>query len=86
MAELLFSPEADESLSALERDPKFATLVGKIHAALDLLEADPGDVRCRRHRYQNVGVWGMVVSAEGEQRQIYWEPVEEELVHVHAIT
>ena len=76
MATLLFSGQADDMLTALEADPARALLVGRLHTALDLLEADPGDVRCRRRRFQGIGVWGIPVVVDEEEWLILWEPGE----------
>ena len=74
MATLLFSAQADDMLAALEADPARALLVGGLHVALDLLEAEPGDVRCRRRRFQSIGVWGIPVVVDDEEWLILWEP------------
>lgn len=74
MAELLFSEQADDALTRLEADPSRALLTGRLHPALDLLEADPGSAACRRRRYALIDLWGMTVTADGEDLLILWEP------------
>ena len=39
----------------LEETPSRHDLLGRINTALDMLEADPLDARCRRRRFQNIG-------------------------------
>jgi len=86
VATLLFSPQADDLLSALEADPAHALLVGRIHTALDLLETDPGDSGWRRRRFQNIGVWGIPIVAEDVEWLILWEPGEDDSVVMRSIT
>ena len=56
MAELVFSPEADEVLNRMETDETQRVCAGRLNTALDILEADPGDARNRRRRFQRAGV------------------------------
>lgn len=86
MATLLFSGQADDMLTSLEVDPARALLVGRLHSALDHLEADPGAAWCRRRRFQTLGVWGIPVAAEDEEWLILWEPAADGAVIVQAIT
>ena len=86
MAELSFAPEADHFLTSLEIVlPESAVLLGKLHTALDRLEADPGDAWCRRRRFQNIGVWGISVVHEDKEWLILWEPGDDDGVAVRAI-
>ena len=86
MAQLLFSEQADEMLTALESDATRREPVGRLHQELDQLEADPGASACRRRRYSNIGVWGIPVHSQGEEWLILWEPDERNAVVVYAIT
>lgn len=85
MATLVFSPEADDELTRLENDPGQDHLVARIHTALDVLEADPGDVRNRRRRFNTIGVWGIAIVAGDEEWLILWEPADGDDVVVHHI-
>lgn len=85
MAELLFSPEADEVLTRLEADEGQSRCAARINAALDLLEVDPGDARNRRRRFQTIGLWGIAVVCDEEEWLILWEPQDDDLVIVHHI-
>lgn len=84
MALLLFAPEADELLTELEATPTRVGLLREINTALDLLERDPSDVRCRRRRFSNIGCWAIAVEAEGTQWLLLWEEGEEDAVVVRA--
>ena len=86
MAELLFSEQADATLTRLEADPSHQLLGGRLHSALDLLEADPVSAACRRRRFALIDLWGMAVAANGEDWLILWEPGHQrDTVVVHAI-
>lgn len=86
MAELQFGPTADRFLSELELEPdRNEAFLQRLDAALDRLEADPGDAWCRRRRFQNIGVWGIAVVHAGEEWLILWEPDKDDGVVVHAI-
>lgn len=86
MAELLWGPEASATFGELDATPAKAKLVDRLNEALDMLEENPGDAVCRRHRFQNIGVWGISAVAAGEEWMILWEPAENpEDVVIHAI-
>ncbi|MCJ7439560.1 MAG: hypothetical protein MUP97_17615 [Acidimicrobiia bacterium] len=85
MAEMLFSPEADDALDALERDPTSEHLAGRVHTALDRLEADPGAAQNRRRRFHTIGLWGVPVISGSDEWLILWEPDEHGDVIVHHI-
>jgi hypothetical protein len=87
VAQLHFGPQADELLAKLESAPsQNSVLLGRLDAALDRLEADPVAAPCRRHRFQNIGVWAVSVVASGEEWLIMWEPGETPAdVVIHAI-
>jgi hypothetical protein len=85
MATLLFAPEADLFLSELEVAPTRIRLLGEINTALDLLEQDPSDVRCRRRRFSNIGCWAISLEAERTEWLILWEEAQDGSVIVRAI-
>lgn len=85
MATLLFAPEADKFLTELEATPTRVELLGKINTALDLLERDPSDIRCRRRRFSNIGCWAISLEAERTDWLILWEEDETGSVIVRAI-
>ncbi len=82
MADLLFQEHADAALSALEADPTRTSLLRRINEVLDLLEADPGDERVRRRRYQLIDAWGIPVSDDGEDWLILWDFHDQHVVAV----
>ena len=69
--ELVFEPEADRALTALERDPTRKQLTVRVHAALRSLAANPGDARCRQLPYMPFG-WGMRVRTRNDDLLIIW--------------
>jgi hypothetical protein len=73
MAVLVFSEQADDMLDELEATPTRVNLLGRINSALDLLESDPTDIRCRRRRFQNIGCWAISVEADTNEWLILWE-------------
>jgi hypothetical protein len=85
VAELLFSPEADAVLTRMEADESQRGCAGRLNVALDLLEADPGDARNRRRRFQTLGLWGIAVVCGDDEWLILWEPQDDEVVVVHHI-
>jgi hypothetical protein len=85
VAELRFSPEADERLTALEADPLEERCAARLNSALDRLEADPGDVVNRRRRFNTLGLWGITVTCGDTEWLILWEPVDDDAVIVHHI-
>lgn len=85
MAELAFSPEADDLLTSMEDDPARRPCAGRLNSALDALEADPGDVRNRRRCFHTIGQWGIAVVCGEEEWLILWEPLEVDVVVVHHI-
>ncbi|MGK2957337.1 MAG: hypothetical protein ACSLFB_02800 [Acidimicrobiales bacterium] len=84
MAELTFSPEADDALSSIEADAGQQGCSARLNSALDLLEADPGDAPNRRRRFNTIGPWGIAVVC-GDEWLILWEPIENDVVMVHHI-
>lgn len=85
MAELLFSPEADTVLAHMEADERQRRCAARLNSALDLLEADPGDARNRRRRFNTIGLWGIAVVCGDEEWLILWEPGDDGAVIVHHI-
>ena len=85
MAELAFSPEADDVLTSLETDPSRQLCVARLNSALDLLEADTGDAVNRRRRFNTIGPWGIAVICGDDECLILWEPLEDDVVMVHHI-
>ncbi len=88
MAILYFSDQANDLLDELEETPSRHDLLGRINTALDMLEADPLDARCRRRRFQNIGFWGIMVFHHEGDWLILWEERDEACaeVDVRAIT
>lgn len=84
MAELVFSPEADEVLNRMEADETQRACAGRLNSALDILEADPGDARNRRRRFQTIGLWGIPVVCGDDEWLILWE-AQEDMTVVHHI-
>jgi len=87
VAELAFSPEADDVLTSLEADSDSARrdCAARLNSALDGLEANPGDARNRRRRFSTIGLWGIAVICGDDEWLILWEPVEGNVVMVHHI-
>lgn len=85
MAELAFSPEADDVLTSLEADASQERCAARLNSALDLLEADPGAARNRRRRFDTIGLWGIAVVCGDDEWLILWEPLEVDVVMVHHI-
>lgn len=72
--ELWFDEEADASLAGLEADEARRALIARVNEVLDQLETDPGDVSVRRHRFQEVGLWCVVIPDQDDQWVVLWEP------------
>ncbi len=85
MAELAFSPEADEVLTRMEADERQRRCAARLNIALDLLEADPGEARNRRRRFNTIGLWGIPVVCGDDEWLILWEQNDDEVVIVHHI-
>ena len=85
MAELAFSPESDALLDSIEGDPRQQLCAARLNTALDALEADPGDARNRRRRFNTIGLWGIAVVCGDEEWLILWEPLDADTVMVHHI-
>ena len=85
MAELVFSPEADEVLNRIEADEAQRICVGRLNTALDILEADPGDARNRRRRFQTIGLWGVPVVCGDDEWLILWEQQDDTIVVHHIV-
>jgi hypothetical protein len=85
VVELAFSPEADDVLTSMEADASRRHCAARLNSALDVLEADPGDARNRRRRFQTIGLWGIAVICNEEEWLILWEPLGDDTVVVHHI-
>jgi hypothetical protein len=85
VADLVFSPEADDVLTRMEADERRARCAARLNTALDLLEADPGDARNWRRRFHTIDLSGIAVVCGDEEWLILWEPQEDDLVVVHHI-
>ena len=85
MAELVFSPEADDVLTRMEADESQRHCAARINTALDLLEADPGDAGNRRRRFNTIGLWGIAVICGDDEWLILWERQADDVVMVHHI-
>ena len=72
MSELLFSPDADRQLTALDHDATRGALWERVNDALDAIEADPAAAAVRRRRYQSPPVWGTPVHSAGDDWLILW--------------
>ena len=86
MAELVFGRQADAFLTELESDPARASLLRRINSNLDVLEADPTDIRCRRHRFASIDIWGMSFVFGFEDWLITRRPGGGDEVIVHTIS
>lgn len=70
MRVLTLDPAPAEALDRLwERNEHLADAVEE---AMDWIEADPPDVRAKRHRFAN-GMWAIQVRAGGEEWTLVWE-------------
>ena len=77
MVDLYFSQQANEALKELERTPTRKHLLGRLYDALEMLETDPRDVRCKRRRFDTIGCWAItVISNEGDWL-ILWDDKDE---------
>ena len=85
MSELLFSTEADTTLSRMEADESQRHCAGRINTALDLLETDPGNERNRRRRFHTIGLWGIAVLCGDDEWLILWETHDDNVVVRHII-
>jgi hypothetical protein len=74
VATLHFSPAAERAYRLLDADPTAGELLDRVDRMLDLLEADPGDVRVRQRRFAKIGAWGIVVRDRHADLLIIWEP------------
>jgi hypothetical protein len=85
MAELVFSPEADDVLTRMEADEAERRCAARLNTALDQLAADPGNARNRRRRFQSIDLWGVAVICGDDEWLILWEPQGADTVIVHHI-
>jgi hypothetical protein len=71
MATLKLAPEAAKAYTKLD-SAATAQLLDAVDHALDLLEADPGDKRCRTRAFGE-RLWGIPVRDRTEDWLIIWE-------------
>lgn len=71
MASLKLTPEAGRAYDALDAASR-AALLDAVDDALDLLEADPGDKRCRERAFGD-GLWGITVRDRTDDWLVVWE-------------
>ena len=72
MAELLFSPDADQQLTLLESDTTRRHLYERVNDVLDAIEDDPSNPSVRQRRYQSPPVWGVTVEGSGDAWLVLW--------------
>jgi hypothetical protein len=70
-----FDPDAAAAYERLVR-PGDAQLIDALDEALDLLEADPGDKRCRTRSFGR-GRWGITARGRDEDWLIIWDQDDE---------
>lgn len=68
---LRFDPDAAAAYERLGR-PGDAQLIDALDEALDLLEADAGDKRCRARSFSR-GRWGIAIRGRDEDWLIIWD-------------
>ena len=80
MPEVWLDDENDERLSRLENDPDPGRkrLAQQVNAELRRIAHDPGNASVRRHRFQSVDAWVVVVQGDDEDWAILWRPHETE--------
>jgi hypothetical protein len=76
MTTLKFTPDALRAYEALDT-PHTVPLLDAVDDALDLLEADPGDKRCRTRAFGD-GLWGITVRDRSDDWLIVWEHDQDE--------
>jgi hypothetical protein len=82
MATVDFDEQPQEAYAELERTGR-TRFLDVIDDAVDVLEADPGDKRCRERSFRD-GRWGITVRDRDDDWLIIWEreQAEDELVVV----
>jgi hypothetical protein len=71
VATLRFSADAERAYTDLDR-PGVVRLLDAVDDALDLLEEDPGDKRCRARSFSG-GLWGIPVRDGSGDWLLIWE-------------
>jgi hypothetical protein len=85
-AQLRFGREANGLLTQLETDTTLnSELLGKVHMALDQLEAHPEHPWCRHQHFQHLGLWAVSFVHDGRQWLILWSSLDAADVVVHAV-
>jgi len=82
VTEARFDPQPSDAYAALESAGS-EDLLDAIDVAVDLLEEDPGDKRCRQRSFSD-GLWGITVRDRSEDWLIIWERDRdsEDLIHI----
>lgn len=82
MTEVKFDSQPDDAYEVLERAGS-TDLLDAIDDAVDWLEEDPGDKRCRQRSFGD-GLWGISVRDRSDDWLIVWErdQAREDLVYV----
>jgi hypothetical protein len=76
MATLRLAPDAATAYASLD-NATTAPLLDAVDDALDLLETDPGDKRCRARAFGD-GLWGLPVRSRSDDWLIIWEQDQED--------
>jgi hypothetical protein len=85
MATLKLTPDAASAYARLD-NAATAVLLDAVDGALDMLEADPGDKRCRARAFGD-GLWGIPVRCRSDDWLVIWEQdlEEDEVIRVRYI-
>ncbi len=85
MATLQFAPDAERAYAELD-SPGMVRLLDAVDDALDLLEEDPGDKRCRVRSFSGA-LWGIPVRDRSDDWLLIWEqdPDDSEVIRVRYI-
>lgn len=84
MATLKFTPDAATAYANLD-NATTAPLLDAIDDALDLLEADPGDKRCRARAFGD-GLWGIPVRSRFDDWLIIWNKTKATMTSYACVT
>lgn len=80
MPEIWLDDENDDRLCRLENDaePARRKVAERVNEELRRIARDPGNESVRRHRFQAVDAWVLVVRGDDEDWAILWRPHETE--------
>lgn len=84
-AAILFAPAVDKFLTELGATSTEGGPLGPINSALDLLESEPLDDRCRRRKFPNTGCWAISLEVDGTEWLVLWEADAKGTIIVRAI-